>query len=1854
MNLLRSFLSAELILFAVTATGLHIKPREGSVAGGTWITITLPGSTSHQHFVASGSHLEVFLVNPGLPRLPCDVSPVYFNLSTIRCRTRSSSWEALYHVELLSEGRVINNLTGVEKDSYTFKFSAVQTPVVYQISPPSGVPGNLIELYGKTITGRYETLDFNVDYIDGPALLVAEGDGWTSLCSFADKQAGHIYPIQVEDGLGTLQCRVEGSHIGSHNVSFSVFNKGRSAVHKDAWLISAKQDLFLYQTHSEVASVFPASGSLGGGTELTIIGDFFEEPVQVTVAGVRCKVQHLSPQKISCTTEPASKGRRLAAPQPGNRGLLFEVWDDASDLTEAGPGYRWQFVPNASSPVRFLSGAKQSFSSRLRGFFVAPETNNYTFWIQADGQASLYLSLSQDPERKAKIASLPAGNSVWLEHWEKSWNESWQPKSPKFELTAGSRYYLEAWHHGKAPSSGMRVGVQIHNTWLNPHVVNTYYRERHEIRACALQLPEVQMLTVSGAGWFSISWNNIFSNMIPTNATAEQVQIAIEGLLSVQCETEPSSAKILFQNGFEKGTKDSVTTGRTVSGTEPFCGRFSVHRPEQLVKTSPSTLPRYDLTEYTHVCFAHKGYMSKILHISVSYTNATLHSVKRNLTCQWDFNDSNLGSWTFTCTNLWKGCVNRSMLFQDLPANSPVYVRQIDLPIPEMQKETSESFYLDELIITDSNVTVSQRSPKPPWPDGRIIEAVTVVGSSPTYNVSLLVAGCGANLPLLSLRGALLLDGSEEDGHLSVSTEDARINLTVRRLQKSSPPIGGTFRIYLANTVISDIPVHISSNHLHRLLQDNTDNSTAPYFNISDFTVMKDSKSCYENIWTLTWKTKTGDLPNVINVRHLAVSLLSDDGSQATIVIRGTGFTGEKPALQVEVNSSACHVITLNETKLVCQMERLPVGVYQVTLLVRPYGFALNTSTGEGIFLRVEPKLVAIEPPTASEIGGLRVALRGTGLEGVNLVLFGSQPCPISANARNATRIECQVPSRGIEDAVVPVTLVSGHLSTTFTNLFQYDPSLNPVVVSLSRNRSGITGGQELQIGISSFALYQGLDIKVQVGHLWGQIQAQTDRGVNVTLPALAPGWYNISVIINSVVVATSNRTEPLIQYASEIFSIEPCCGSLLGGTLLTISGVGFSQNPALVSVSLNEQTCRITHLSEETIWCLTPPAANLSNDDSQDISASVNVLLRSRLLLHTSFEKNTTVFNYQRISTPLITTFGMEVTGSSLFLSIQGINITESVAKLGDSECALESQHGNNSAILSQCSLPLTNLEPGTYPIRVIQRQLGYAHVAGRLQSVTITPQITSIFPKQGSICGGMVLVISGTALKSRRNLVQVSLGGNYSCEIQNSGDNVIRCFLLPGAHPLPYERLTEASRALNVTVTVNGIGSVCLGDCTLHLHEQRTPLIDLVTWENSGAFTYLMIKGQQLAWQSDSPVVHVNNQVVCKVTFWNETNIKCQMDCIAPGKYNISVSNGRSGQACFRRAAEDFTVMPQVHQFYPENFSTNGGGLLTLAGSAMKGRTTSVLVDHHPCLILSVNCTAIQCIVPPGNGTSALRLKVDDINTYLGRITYSEEFTPAFLSLMPVGLLLMMTVSRVIGTDGIHVFVGGFACSGVTITQSTLQCSAPPLPAGKYHVLGLDVLRGWASSNLTFTSQLSVTSVHHNWGGLNGEAVHLRGMGFSPGHTLVTICGTPCEILGNMTTTALSCLAPRLNASLAILCGLKHSAVDCQEAGATFIKCDVQVTVASYHQKQSTFYLYMCDHHGAQGHRGNVNVSRWQFAGLFVSPKVERDEVLIYNSSCNITMETEAEMECEGANQPITAKITEIWKNWGQNTQV
>ncbi|XP_003404487.2 fibrocystin [Loxodonta africana] len=1899
-------ISIEGLLLIVPGLSLHIEPEEGSLAGGTWITVIFDGLELDLLYPSNGSQLEINLVNmvvPALPAIPCDISPVFLDLPVVVCQTRSllsEAHEGLYYLDVHSGGQVVSSQSLGPCDSCTFKFSKAQTPIIYQVNPASGVPGELIHVYGWFITGRLETFDFDAEYIDSPLTLEAQGDQWFTPCSLVNSKTESRYPIQEEHGLGTLQCRVEGNYIGSQNVSFSVFNKGKSMVHKNAWMISAKQDLFLYQTYSEIQSVFPETGSLGGRTDITITGDFFGSPAQVTIADIPCDIRHVSPRKIECTTRSPGKGARLTAPQAGNRGLLFEVGDAAEglDLTEATPGYRWQIVPSASSPFGFWSKEGQPFRARLSGFFVAPETNNYTFWIQADSQAFLHFSWSEDPRTKVEVASIRVGTADWFDSWEQNGNEgTWHRKTPKLELLGGVRYYLEAEHHGIAPSRGMRIGVQIHNTWLNPDVVSTYLREKHQIRAHAQRLPEIQMLNVSGRGNFFLTWGNVSSQPIPANATAHQIQTAIEELLAVKCKLEPLSANILLRLGFEQGPQGSSSDGDHTSATEPFCGRFSLHQPRHLVLTPRAGQKGYQLDQYAHLCFAHKGFMNGILKMILTFTS-DLQSIVKNITCDWSPVETRPESWHFTCTNLWETCVHPSGYLQPLPANSSVLLHRIDL-LPLAQD--MGLFYVDEIIITDTNVTVSQADSGTARPGGNLVESLSVVGSFPVYNVTFWSAGCGVELPLISAR-SLQAEGTEEGSKL--------VQETTQRLQRTSPPLGGHFRIQLSNTVIPDVPVHISPGHLRKLLQSSADDFTSMYLNVSDLTVKEDLSSCYEHVWTLSWSTQIGDLPIFIKVSDenltgvspaVTTRVLYDGGvflgpifgdmlvtaNQRTQVavrvndipaycsgscsfqylrgstpqvhsawyshdndinllvhIIGTGFSGDSQALQVTVNKTSCEVIFSNLTYVVCQMGVLSVGEHRVSMLVRPSGLAVNAS-GEGLFLRVEPRLDAVEPSKAAEIGGLWATIRGSGLEGVSLVLFGSQSCAIDVNVSNSQRIQCKVPPRGKDGSIVNVTVIREDHSAVLPAAFTYVSSLNPVIVSLSRNRSNLAGGDTLFIGMTLLQNYTELDVEVHIQDTWARLHAQTAQGLEVVLPPMAAGLHRISVSINGLSIH-SQGVDLHIQYLTEVFDIEPCCGSLLGGTILNISGIGFSQDPALLWVAVGNRSCDIMNLTEENIWCETSPASLLPGMDMLAIPARVQVWVGN-----VSFPHREYTFLYEGTATPVVTALRAETTSSSLWFFVEGNSISNSVILLGSLHCDLEARSFRSNMSQSGCSFPLHSLEAGVYPLQVRQKQMGFANMSVVPQRFVLAPQIIAIFPTQGSTCGGTVLTVRGLMLSSRRRSVQVGLSGPFTCAILSLSDQTILCQVNLVGDPLP-----EAFFAMNVTVLVNGLTSECQGNCSLFIQEETTPAVDALTTNVSGSLTTVLIKGQRFGTTVNELVVFVDDYTPCSVTFFNASHVACQVSDLNPGLHYLSVVHKRNGYACLRNVSRHFYIFPQVFHYFPKTFGLHGGGLLTMEGAALKGQNaTSVHVGQQACLSVNISAKLIQCIVPAGNGSFALELEVDGHLYHMGVIGYSKAFTPELLSISQTDDVLTFAVDRITGAVHVKIFIGMSPCVGVSGNHTVLQCIVSSLPAGEYPIRGYDRMRGWASSVLVFTSGVTVTAVTENFGCLGGRLVHVFGAGFSPGNISAAVCGAPCQVLDNATVSAFSCLVLPLDVSLAFLCDLKSEEEGCEASSHTYVQCDLTVTMGTERLPKSWPYLYICEECSQclfePDHRTESNFP--SFSGLFISPKVERDEVLIYNSSCNIAMETEAEMECETPNQPITAKITEIWKSRGQNTQ-
>uniref|UniRef100_A0A8C0X8W0 Uncharacterized protein n=1 Tax=Castor canadensis TaxID=51338 RepID=A0A8C0X8W0_CASCN len=122
-----SLMSIETLLLAVPHLSLHIEPQEGSLAGGTWITVIFDGLETDVLYPVNGSQLEIILVSvaePALPRILCEVSPVFLDLPVVACQTRpllSEEHGGLYSLEVCSGGQVVGSPNSGLQGSCAFK-----------------------------------------------------------------------------------------------------------------------------------------------------------------------------------------------------------------------------------------------------------------------------------------------------------------------------------------------------------------------------------------------------------------------------------------------------------------------------------------------------------------------------------------------------------------------------------------------------------------------------------------------------------------------------------------------------------------------------------------------------------------------------------------------------------------------------------------------------------------------------------------------------------------------------------------------------------------------------------------------------------------------------------------------------------------------------------------------------------------------------------------------------------------------------------------------------------------------------------------------------------------------------------------------------------------------------------------------------------------------------------------------------------------------------------------------------------------------------------------------------------------------------------------------------------------------------------------------------------------------------------------------------------------------------------------------------------------------------------------------------------------------------------------------------
>lgn len=94
-----------------------------------------------------------------------------------------------------------------------------------------------------------------------------------------------------------------------------------------------------------------------------------------------------------------------------------------------------QYLTSFEAPVNL----GEHYVSRVRGYLYPPRTGEYSFWIAADNQGSLYLSTDETTNHVRQICG---GASFTA---SRGWDKNALQHSTNILLTAGRKYYIEAW-----------------------------------------------------------------------------------------------------------------------------------------------------------------------------------------------------------------------------------------------------------------------------------------------------------------------------------------------------------------------------------------------------------------------------------------------------------------------------------------------------------------------------------------------------------------------------------------------------------------------------------------------------------------------------------------------------------------------------------------------------------------------------------------------------------------------------------------------------------------------------------------------------------------------------------------------------------------------------------------------------------------------------------------------------------------------------------------------------------------------------------------------------------------------------------------------------------------------------------------------------------------------------------------------------------------------------------------------------------------------------------------------------------------------------------------------------------------
>jgi hypothetical protein len=292
---------------------------------------------------------------------------------------------------------------------------------------------------------------------------------------------------------------------------------------------------------------------------------------------------------------------------------------------------------------------------------------------------------------------------------------------------------------------------------------------------------------------------------------------------------------------------------------------------------------------------------------------------------------------------------------------------------------------------------------------------------------------------------------------------------------------------------------------------------------------------------------------------HLTPAQAGEVGRpKVTAVVENTGpLTGGGKVTVLGKNFTAASTVTfgkakatkvkyVSRTKLVVTAPKRPAGSPAQTVDVRvktAAGTSAKVGADKFSFLAA-PNIQSATPARSPVVGATRVVLQGTGFRNVSAVTFGGVP-GTGLHVSSTTQVEVTAPAHSAGSTALQLVTPHGKATAAFT----YDPQ--PNLASLTPTSGPLVGGNVLTLTGTGLA-----DTRyVTVGSTQLDPLSVSDTAVTVQLPAHAAG----ALLVSATTWGGTTASQIYTYAPPAVSGLSPSHGSQRGGTVVAISGSGFS-----------------------------------------------------------------------------------------------------------------------------------------------------------------------------------------------------------------------------------------------------------------------------------------------------------------------------------------------------------------------------------------------------------------------------------------------------------------------------------------------------------------------------------------------------------------------------------------------------------------------------------------------------------------------------------------------------------------------